>query len=44
MKRIQELQCQLTPTVMSTTTNKNNNLIAMEIDAMLEGEGEGDEE
>ena len=29
---------------MSTATSKDNNLVAMEVDAMLEGECDGDEE
>ena len=44
MKQMQKLQCQLTPTVMPTITGKESKPVAMEVDAMLEGEGDKDEE
>ena len=44
MKKIQELQRQLTPTQTASTTSKNNQSIAIEIDAMLEREDKEDEE
>ena len=44
LKKIQELQCQLTPTQTASTTSKNKDSVAMEINTMLQGEQEKDEE
>ena len=44
LKKIQELQGQLTPIQTASTTSKNNDSIAIEIDTMLQGEEEEDKE